>query len=671
MTDSTLQPASLRSGALQFGLDLHWRYLFVGQGSTWATTPDTVFLDVGNRSEPGVLDTHSVEGLADSTAQLVVARPELVYNHLVGPWLARAQDGQDLRGRIWTPAIVCHRSPDFDAMVSALLVRILVETGDLPPWADDLAAYAACIDQGRWRLEGEDAGLDPVPVHFAILAIQNLPHPDGDAGRLVRGMRIIQAEVEAICHARGRAFDLGGVSAFSRGRPGAGSWRQVEGNDDIRKSLLDDCATFEEDRRSAVTEEWILPTTDGEACTVPGLVLPSPSRSFLAKYRVRAEGRPFFACELEGSAPGQRRVIFSLDPTWTEQGSRPTLKGLGSALERLECAERRKGNGEDARNRTPRFCDGSCDNGDPWYDGRGHGYTIVDSPRCGSVLDVEAILAVARSRFWEPWVDAVRLVTVDASGSPAAPRVAEKVCVRAFLESEAASLPPPDGGDSRIRALLVLNYRYQSWPSSALEKLLCEHLGPRTYGPTRGLAVYGGRVTVQELQEAGAYSVPNDDFKRSSALDVEIAAFKRQADDLVLRRTKRAGLLDFVMPSTPSCEPLRAEILSFDVRLSNAHLHETASASALAEALHFSPRMAEVRGRLDSLAEIEHQAADRMEQWLLFLIGLFGVAHAVLAWIELPELERWSFGTGAWIVAFNLPLLLFFVVLMWRRPKRW
>ena len=38
---------------------------------------------------------------------------------------------------------------------------------------------------------------------------------------------------------------------------------------------------------------------------------------------------------------------------------------------------------------------------DPWYDGRGHGYTIVDSPRGGTLLSYQQIIdcAFADYRF--------------------------------------------------------------------------------------------------------------------------------------------------------------------------------------------------------------------------------------------------------------------------------
>lgn len=78
-------------------------------------------------------------------------------------------------------------------------------------------------------------------------------------------------------------------------------------------------------------------------------------------------------------------VVISLDPNWSDaSGRRPTLRGLGLALEREEHRQReaRRPNG-DQRGGEPRWEDGSVDHEDPWYDGRGHEYTIVDVPRSG------------------------------------------------------------------------------------------------------------------------------------------------------------------------------------------------------------------------------------------------------------------------------------------------
>ncbi len=37
---------------------------------------------------------------------------------------------------------------------------------------------------------------------------------------------------------------------------------------------------------------------------------------------------------------------------------------------------------------------------DPWYDGRGHGYTIVDGPRFGSVLSLDEVCRAVCGGEW-------------------------------------------------------------------------------------------------------------------------------------------------------------------------------------------------------------------------------------------------------------------------------
>jgi hypothetical protein len=81
-------------------------------------------------------------------------------------------------------------------------------------------------------------------------------------------------------------------------------------------------------------------------------------------------------------------------------GSGATLRGLGERLDRAEAARRAAAFGVDDRvvdpaTGEPKSPRSGYDNADPWYDGRAHGHTIVDSPRSGTLLtadEVEAIL---------------------------------------------------------------------------------------------------------------------------------------------------------------------------------------------------------------------------------------------------------------------------------------
>ena len=141
----------VRRGAKELGLALEWQYDFVLPGTQLRVRKDTVLLDVGGALGPGVLDHHGTQTPNTSTAQLVSRYPDYVYEHLLGPWLRRQDDGQDLQGRCWSPVITTHKAPDLDACSAALLVRKLLEDGELPRWASSLEQFVTEVDLGRWN----------------------------------------------------------------------------------------------------------------------------------------------------------------------------------------------------------------------------------------------------------------------------------------------------------------------------------------------------------------------------------------------------------------------------------------------------------------------------------------------------------------------------------------
>jgi hypothetical protein len=71
------------------------------------------------------------------------------------------------------------------------------------------------------------------------------------------------------------------------------------------------------------------------------------------------------------------------------------LFGLGENLEQMEQKVREQLEGRDTRRfdaqghlRPPRP---GYDHPDPWYDGRGHAYTIIDAPHAGTSLTADQI----------------------------------------------------------------------------------------------------------------------------------------------------------------------------------------------------------------------------------------------------------------------------------------
>ena len=147
----------------------------------------------------------------------------------------------------------------------------------------------------------------------------------------------------------------------------------------------------------------VLPLGDGAQTTrAAAFVLNGEPKSNLNKYWVRADGFPYFVCpyraNLKSPEPQFERIILSLDPNWRDPDYRLplSLRGLGHALELAECAAR---GSHDERAKVPRWPEATND--DPWYDGRGHDYTIIDAPRCGTVLPYETVKAIATGRFFE------------------------------------------------------------------------------------------------------------------------------------------------------------------------------------------------------------------------------------------------------------------------------
>lgn len=757
MTSPATDDDLVRLGATRLGLKTQWRHAFLPAGSSHATTPDAVYLDIGGQLAPGVIDTHSGDGSAACTAQLVVERPELVHGHLIGPWLRRAAEGQALEDRTWSPALVTHLHPDFDAAVSALLVQLLVEDGDLPSWAAGLAAYAASVDQGRWQIDLHDERSWRRPVHMAFLALQNLP-VDPALGsvhkqRLLRGIELVQAEVDAVLTAVNLS-DHRAPDFLSLSTPGLGGWRDDARFEDLREALDQDQARFQADLAAARLETVSLPARDGGAhLQVPAFIANTPPTSMLSKYWVRASGRPYFLCpyQPDPSRVGHfRRGILSLDPNWSHEGRHPTLQGLGYALERRECAVRAAQPEGDVRPPIPRWNDGTCDNAQPWYDGRGHDFMIVDAPLpVGTELPWEEVVRIGTGTFWtvEP-VELVLLLVEPAPGeglgggdppsslaplmlrlggamavgdgpplvedapglalqwsarvsftrdtAPAASVIELRAPGRVPLEPVLAWLAQRLKNSPDQRALLAFRLHGAIWPESAVREALTRYLpasekttlvAPDGAAELGKITVCGARAVVLEsaLERALDDVLPIDlavhlllndlaldDYARTSKRVLEGRLDRLESPVGRWVKLLRAGRRALIASRATSVAP-RIRLLEFRGTVVPAGPPAPGAwpqaAASLADTLDLEGRRLAVEQELAELAELEKSDAERSMEWLLFLIGLFGVTSTVFDWISLTEAKRWSWETYGWIALFDAPLVLVFLLLWLRRPR--
>jgi hypothetical protein len=457
-------------GAGDLGLDVQWEFGFVENGTRAATTPGVVYLDVGGNASLGILDHHSSVG-DGSTAHVLIDRPDLAYNHLMGPWLAERERGQSVAGARWTPRIVTHYYPDWDSIVAAHLLMRLVMDGEFPPYAHALAAYASLVDHGRSHVDRSfpESLLTP---HFAH-AVAGLVSPAGHAQLMNSGLALLERVLDDI-HATFGSRPPWDRAIFEVRRDNLAPtlWRTDQRFAPLADFLLAEPARFAEDRKHGEVIVAPLPAADSvSAIPVPIFVSRAELKSPLAVYFLREEGIPALVRPLStairdsAGAPTTHfpRVIITVDPNIdSASGRRLNLRGLGYTLERAERRWRSLGGRTDPRGGPPRWDDGSCEVADPWYDGRGHDFTIIDSPRAGTELPFDEIVRiVTQTAFWERPIRAGRVtdlfLVAESSREPRrglAPfeAIADPLRVL-YADSDAAPIPTEMtlAGDATVR----------------------------------------------------------------------------------------------------------------------------------------------------------------------------------------------------------------------------
>lgn len=115
-------------------------YEFVHYGKEFEPEKNTLVLDVGMKTAPGVIDHHHPTAEVECTASLIAKYPNLVLDHIKREDLCGEGD-ESLKLRIIT-----HRLPDFDAVASIFLALKLIETGQLDPFMDKIAQYTKMVD---------------------------------------------------------------------------------------------------------------------------------------------------------------------------------------------------------------------------------------------------------------------------------------------------------------------------------------------------------------------------------------------------------------------------------------------------------------------------------------------------------------------------------------------
>ncbi len=393
-------------GLENLGVSHRWVFRFDRPGKTLEALPGQVYADIGNKLCPGVIDTHFGTPY-ESTTAAIADNPHLVTAHLLGDLVRRVARG-GAPGRNTIPfCFGTHTKPDWDAVSAFYLCDYLVRHGQLPERKvlDWIVSAANQVDQARVEIGGEVAR-----VFLVCRALGGVEEERPFSEWLEKGYSLIETVLDHALNS-GAALQPQGNPFLDPMDPSLARRyaREIE-------ELREDLQTFVDEAREVSVVSVGPPRGRGggaseQAEPVKALVFDEEPRSKLPDHWMYEQDRAaLLAIPRRAEAAPEWDWIICLHP---DKGR--SLRRLGYCLElaeasaRGEAADPRRPRGRYAqapiegavrRQGAPRF--GSpfyCDNEDPWYDGRSHGYRIVVSPRRGSVLGPEKIKSILLSRF--------------------------------------------------------------------------------------------------------------------------------------------------------------------------------------------------------------------------------------------------------------------------------
>ncbi|MBN2409193.1 MAG: hypothetical protein JXE07_05600 [Candidatus Aminicenantes bacterium] len=341
-------------------------YEFVPYGERLDPRPETIALDVGMRTVPGVVDHHHPDAEPECTASLIVKYPDLVINHLSAYVSARPDD------RLPPLRIITHRLPDFDSLASIFLTLRLLEKGAVDPAMRRIARYTRLVDSATLPAEVE-LSATPYAILRALFSGAGKGEEEINRMRTSEGLKFmgfLNTKSEEGYEIEENRLLFSGIDRYQRAS------RKVE-NDHFH--YLDDL-----ERSEKVILNLPLETGTGGR-RVDGLIVRNPT-SFLLKEWARRDlshsslGKGF---SLLLTIFGGQRYILGVDPARGVY-----LRGLGEWLNQKE-EETRLAAGQKLSHR---WYEGNC----PFFN-----YRIINSPQDGTALShqdiVDGLMAFSRS----------------------------------------------------------------------------------------------------------------------------------------------------------------------------------------------------------------------------------------------------------------------------------
>ncbi|UCE40615.1 MAG: hypothetical protein JSV17_14360 [Candidatus Aminicenantes bacterium] len=331
-------------------------YRFVPYGSQFEPKKDTLILDVGMKTIPGIIDHHHPDAEPECTASLIVKHPSLILNHIDRERIVKETD------RLHALQIITHRRPDFDAVTSIFLVLKLLETGKVDPAMEKIAGYTKLVDSASLPKDW-DLPTTPYAILRALFLKIRKKNKEAYVARIRTGLRFINF----LYFSLKKGYEIAHNRTLFAG---------IDRYERAIKKAEDDYFDYLCDLERCQILSLELPFASGAGKRrVDGLIVRNP-RSYLFKDWARRDmthtslkqGFSFLMTNF-----GNSRYILGVDP---EMGV--YLKGLGSLLNHKEAEQRKREN----RPFAERWYEGNC----PLFN-----FRIIDSPQDISSLSHQEI----------------------------------------------------------------------------------------------------------------------------------------------------------------------------------------------------------------------------------------------------------------------------------------
>lgn len=342
-------------------MQTEFKYKFVQQGvsAPKKLKQNEFWFDTGNRIGPCVIDHHGTYS-EKSACQILMEN----YQDLILPYLIPEKD----------VTVVLHKNPDLDAICSAWLFKMLVGN------YKEKKTYGLLYKIAGQISNSDQGFLEPEKIEEAWTVIFNLklsllPDNTSDLNKIEYGFEVLD-----------KTFDV-----LSLKRNFTDAAKEIT-DETIIKEIETAKNDYISDLKNGRIFEFRIPKCNGKTNkdireNSDALLLINPkSRLFKQLARTDKKNSPskkgftllIVVREIIGIQKKLHRYIISTDPS-----SGFHLKGLGMMLEKQE--QRLENSSEmpllKGRERLPGNTGRYGYNvNSPWYDGRGHKYTIIDSP---------------------------------------------------------------------------------------------------------------------------------------------------------------------------------------------------------------------------------------------------------------------------------------------------